>query len=134
MRLPGLGTTPIALAALATAMPTRIAVAQAPRLTVTGVVYDSIAHAPLAEANVQLIRADSSGADRRAFFATSDARGRFELDSVPPGTYLAGFFHPVLDSLGLQVPGRRVELRDGSPRVDFAIPSPARVAETICGA
>lgn len=100
---------------------------------VTGVVRDSIGARPLADALVQLLRADSGGTGPRSFFARTDARGAFRMDSVEPGAYLAGFFHPALDSLGLQVAPRRIVV-DGTTRVDLAIPSAATVTRTLCAA
>src|SRR5438552_2559346 len=67
--------------------------------TITGVVHDSIGRRPLADATVQLV-----GADRGRRFGRStisDSLGRFQLDSVTAGRYSLGFFHPVLESLGI---------------------------------
>jgi hypothetical protein len=105
---------------------------RAPGASVNGVVYDSIARLPLRGAIVQLMSADSlrhfSGA------TASDSLGRFAFDSVPDGRYLLGFFHPMLDSLGLQPTLREVSVSGSrAMRADLAIPSPARLRTTICG-
>ncbi len=98
---------------------------------VSGVVRDSLTDRPLAHAIVQLV--DSAGEGART--ATSDTLGRFTLDDVPEGHYLLGFFHPVLDSLGIEAPARTVHVERGQAvRVDLAIPSAARVRRAICSA
>lgn len=83
---------------------------RAPGASITGIVYDSIAGAPLAGANVQLAAADSLG--RFSGGAVSDSLGRFAIDGVPNGRYLIGFLHPMLDSLGLQPTLRAVTVVD----------------------
>jgi len=113
----------------------RLADAQAgeqPGTTVSGVVRDSIARTPLVGAVVQLVAVDSAVRVGRS--ALSDSLGRFTLTDVPAGRYTLGFFHPMLDSLGLEPPTREV-LVDGRQPVaaDLAIPSPARLRAAICG-
>ena len=99
---------------------------------VSGVVYDSIARAPLAGATVQLLGADLPG--RVVLIRTSDAAGRFAFDSVPDGQYSLGFFHPRLDSLGIEPGPQNVVVAGRSVRADLAVPSPARLRATLCGA
>src|SRR5438034_11453535 len=70
--------------------------------TVTGIVHDSISRIPLSGATVQLVAADR--ARRFARTTISDSLGRYTLDSVPAGRYSIGFFHPVLESLGIEPP------------------------------
>ena len=117
----------------------RLAAAQAtdttrpPAAQVGGVVYDSIARAPLAGAMVQLVTADNPASFSRA--TSSDARGRFTFDAVPEGRYTLGFFHPMLDSLGIEPPERELAIHgERSVHVDLAIPSPERLQLAICGA
>ena len=99
---------------------------------VSGVVTDSIAHKPLAGATVQLV-ADNFTSFART--AVSDSLGRFAVLDVPAGSYKLGFFHPLLDSLGVDAPLRGVSVNGKEPaRVDLAIPSPARLRAAICGA
>jgi hypothetical protein len=105
---------------------------RAPSTTVSGVVHDSIARIPLAGATVQLV-----ASNRLANFvrtAVSDSLGRFTLRDVPAGRFMLGFFHPSLDSLGVDAPLREVDV-DGNRRVrvDLATPSPARLRAAICG-
>lgn len=101
------------------------------RVTVSGTVYDSMAVAPLAGATVQLV----SAGDRSAFARTviADPLGRYTIRDVPSGRYVAGFFHPVLDSLGVKVPAREVRVEGSDVRADLAIPSAAALRTAICG-
>lgn len=103
----------------------------APRVSVSGIVYDSVALAPLAGATVQLV----SSRDRASFARTaiSDSLGRYTIGGVPSGQYVAGFFHPVLDSLGVSVPAREVRVDRTDVRADLAIPSPKVLRAAICG-
>ncbi|MEK7240148.1 MAG: carboxypeptidase regulatory-like domain-containing protein [Gemmatimonadota bacterium] len=105
---------------------------RAPGATVSGVVRDSIARTPLAGAWVQLVAADS--ATRFARTVASDSLGRFTFADVPDGRYVLGFFHPLLDSLAVDLPPRDVLVsRHRSVRADLATPSPARLRVAICG-
>lgn len=98
---------------------------------VAGVVFDSIAGAPLAGAQVQLV---DTAERRRSYTAASDSAGRFRIGGVLPGGYLAGFFHPALDALGLESPLRLVAVSPGATtEVQLAIPGASRVAAVICG-
>jgi hypothetical protein len=98
---------------------------------VSGTVYDSISGTNLAGAMVQLVAAG----DGAAFSATvvSDSAGHFAFADVPNGRYTIGFFHPLLDSLGVTAPLREVlvagQLRE---HVDLSIPGPARLRSAIC--
>lgn len=101
--------------------------------TVSGVVRDSLAGTPLAAAMVQLVGA--GGATRFGESAVTDSLGRYLIAGVPDGRYTLGFFHPMLDSLGVASPLRGVVVEGGRPaRADLAIPSPARLRAAICGA
>lgn len=100
---------------------------------VSGIVRDSIAAAPLAGAMVQLVAADSQARGGR--MAVADSVGRYMLADVPAGRYTLGFFHPMLDSLGLEPPLQEVLVASHAPiRVDLGIPSPARLRAAICAA
>lgn len=100
--------------------------------SITGLVHDSIARAPLVGAEVQLVSADNPA--MLGHTATSDSLGRFTLNNVPKGRYALGFLHPMLDSLGVDVPLREVFVDDNrSVRADLAIPSGARLRAAICG-
>ncbi|MEO8622169.1 MAG: carboxypeptidase regulatory-like domain-containing protein [bacterium] len=109
----------------------RLVTAQTPAATVNGVVYDSIAHTPIGAATVQLVAADNPSRFSRSVAA--DSLGRFSFDSVPDGRYMLGFFHPMLDSLGLEPTLRSVSVDGHRPvRTDLSIPSAARFRAAIC--
>ena len=99
-------------------------------LPMGGVVWDSVAGAPLAEALVQLV----AERDRATTLtARSDSLGRWRIPAVTPGRYLAGFLHPTLDVLGLEPPVYLVEVRpDTAARLDFGTPGAAQVRTTLC--
>lgn len=100
--------------------------------TISGVVRDSIARAPLAGAVVQLVAADNPAQLDRS--AVSDSLGRFTLNDVPEGRHKIGFIHPMLDSLGVDAPLREVFVNgDKEVRADLAIPSAQRIRKAICG-
>lgn len=106
--------------------------ARAPGATVSGFIHDSVAGAPLAGATVQLVGSDSLA----GFVATgvSDSLGWFALHDVPEGRFLLGFFHAMLDSLGLAAPARAINVSGRAPvRADLAIPPAARLHSAICG-
>jgi len=96
--------------------------------TVVGTVTDSIGHHPVAGALVQLA---ASGSFARS--TTSDSLGAYRIDSVPPGTYLLGFFHPTLDSLGIDLSPKPVTVVGaGEQRIDLAIPPAQKIASQLC--
>ena len=100
--------------------------------TITGIVFDSLSGSPLAGAEVQLVAADNPSLLGRS--ATSDFLGRYTLADVPPARYALGFLHPMLDSLGVDVPPREVIVASGQKlEVDIGLPSPSRLRTAICG-
>src|SRR5205085_11319658 len=59
--------------------------------------------------------------------------GLFRIDSLPPGSYLVMLSHPLLDTLGISLPPRRVVLTAGqTTMVDMAVPSSARLVSILC--
>lgn len=129
----------VVVAMIAAPLP-RISVAQTPvgrvdpPATISGVVFDSIAHKPLGAARVELVNADSLSAPTKTI--ETDSVGRFHFDSVPAGRYLIGFTHPMLDSIGVERAPRAVTVGEVSRRVivDLAIPSPRSLRLALCGA
>ena len=102
------------------------------RGSISGVVVDSVASRPLQGATVQLVVFDQTTMFTRT--TVSDSLGRFAIDRLPDGHYVLGFFHPMLDSLGLDSPAREVFIRDAVPqRIDLAIPSAERLRWAVCG-
>ena len=115
----------------------RPALGQAPRsdeqasARVSGVVYDSIAGGPIPGVMVHFVGASENIAGRD-WSARSDDAGRYVLESLPPGRYIAGFFHAAVDTLGVEMPARTIEIREGEQRVPLATPSMATLLGTIC--
>jgi hypothetical protein len=101
------------------------------RATVAGVARDSIGNAPLAGATIQLVPSD--GRSTGALTTTADSLGRYAIDGVPDGRYMLGFFHPMLDSLGLESPLREVTVVGLPVRADVSTPSALRLRTAICG-
>lgn len=103
----------------------------APVARLSGVVFDSLSARPLDGATVQLVQLP--GATRAWSFRT-EAGGAFAFDSVSPGEYLLGFYHPLLDSLALAGPLSRVTVRvSGEIRALLATPSPGSLVRQLCG-
>jgi len=92
---------------------------------IEGVVFDSTAAAPLADAAVFLW-----GTSHRA---VSDEEGRYVLADVPPGTYTLLFYHARLGELGISAGPRPVSVRASEiTDVDLAIPSWFTVVISQC--
>ena len=108
---------------------------------IDGTVYDSLAKRPLAGAQVWLLPVEPPAvvadglAPRGGRLAaipvadTADAEGRFSLPPVPAGTYVLGFEHPAIDTIGV-VPARfDIRLRPGARVLgDLSVPSLATLS------
>lgn len=105
---------------------------RASRAIVRGFVHDSLAHAPLAGAIIQLVHAsDPNGVVRTAM---SDSTGMFLLKDVPEGFFVIGFFHPILDSLGVEPLLHKLYIYGTKPvQADLGIPGPSQFRSAICG-
>ena len=67
------------------------------------------------------------------FSVTTDDRGRYRLDSLLAGRYSVGLSHPILDSLELTLPPRRIEIGEGQhARLELSLPSGAALREMNC--
>lgn len=118
-----------ALLLAAVALPARILSAQA---ALRGVVFDSLAKAPLKGALVQLVGSEPASTFGRT--VVSNALGQFELLDVPAGAYTLGFHHPMLDSLGMEPIARAVTIGAERQReANLAIPSADVLRAAICG-
>jgi hypothetical protein len=102
--------------------------------TVSGTVFDSTARVMLDGAVVQLFRADDPAAPA-AHTARTDSTGRFAIEGVHAGRYLAGFLHPLLDSLDVELPPHPLDVAAGATivRLPLAVPSAATIALSLCG-
>lgn len=126
--------------ALLSLVATRPAAAQSSRPSnatpggsISGVVRDSLARGPLAGAWVQFVDASREATVARTVL--TDSLGRFSFDGVPNGRYTIGFFHALLDSLGVEPLLRQVTVSRGrAARIELATPSPARLRAAICSA
>ena len=103
---------------------------RAPTGKVVGVVYDSISHAALSGAVVQLVSQRST----LRLTVSTDSTGRYSFPAVEHGTFLLGFYHAKLDSLGVEAPTSTIDVRDDEVHaIDLAVPSLATVLRTACG-
>jgi hypothetical protein len=63
----------------------------------------------------------------------TDSLGKFEIDSLMPGTYQVGVFHPLLDSLGIALATKPFHIGpDSSSFILLAVPSAATIVHGIC--
>jgi hypothetical protein len=95
-----------------------------PAQPLRGVVFDSLANAPLAEATVRVVGASA--------FAKTDSTGRFRFDRVMAGAVELAVEHPMLDSIGLYELTSRVN-HDGQREHTLGVPSFATISRAICG-
>src|SRR6187402_2603477 len=117
-----------AVAAIAAAAP-RLASAQAAGFYgVAGSVIDSIHGViPLVGATVKIGSTNRQG--------VTDAAGRFQIDSIPPGPHTLTVTHPLLDTLNVSITTRAVEFPAGnSLAVELAVPSATTVIAIHCPA
>jgi len=105
-----------------------------PSARVTGTVYDSMAMRPLHGAVVQLALVPSPGAIATVRSVVTDSLGQFDFPTVSAGTYLLGYQHVAVDSLGLHGPLQRIDVRTASTvRAPMAVPSMRSIIRTVCG-
>lgn len=100
---------------------------------VAGMVYDSSAHSALADASVEF--ADATHPERQPFSVRSDSAGGFSVSELPTGRYLATFFHPRLEEIGLLAPTYVVTVPSAAGTwIDLGIPSGTRIHDLYCPA
>ena len=103
----------------------------ADRFAVQGLVFDSVANAPLAGAAVQVAMRGSASAPRTA---TTDSNGLYRVSGLPAGQYVIGFYHDALTVLGIDAPTTGIELAtDTLVKVNLAIPSSRSIRTLRCG-
>jgi hypothetical protein len=93
---------------------------------IVGIVIDSLHKSGLEGAEVIISGLASP--------VTTDSLGRFTVDSLVPGTYQVGVFHPLIESLGLTLASKPFTIgRDSTGVVNLAIPSVTTLASRYCG-
>jgi Carboxypeptidase regulatory-like domain len=109
-----------------TAPKTAPGTAPSPFGAITGIVVDSLHGRPLAGAQISVEGLNTLG--------MTDSAGRFRIDSVPPGKYRIGVFHPLLDSLALSIASPQLRVAaDSTLSVIFATPSAVTFIGLVCG-
>ena len=93
---------------------------------IAGVVVDSLDGRYLSNADVVI---DGT----RETTLETDSLGKFEIDSLAPGTYQVGVFHPLLDTLGIVLATQPFHIGpDSSSFVLLAVPSAATIIRGTC--
>jgi len=95
-----------------------------PPMVLTGTVLDSASGAPVAGARVRL--AGTALAD------SADARGRFRITGVLPGSYTIDVQTASLDSVRASYPAP-LEVTDAATALDVRVPTAAQIVSTVCG-
>jgi len=96
-----------------------------PRARLSGVVIDSVNGRYLAGAEVVVQGANIS--------LITDSTGKFNVDSLAPGTYQVGVFHPLLDTLGVSLATEPFHLGpDSASFIALAIPSAGTLIKRAC--
>lgn len=92
---------------------------------ILGAVLDSLNGGVLAGADILVEGAKAS--------TKTDSLGKFEFDSLPPGTFRLGVFHPRLDTLGLSIVTRPFHVGpDSTSIVVMFVPSAAAIVHAKC--
>jgi uncharacterized protein (DUF2141 family) len=92
---------------------------------IAGVVLDSLNGRFLTGADVMI-----EGAKKTL---VTDSVGKFRIDSLPPGTYQVGVFHPLLDTLGLTIATKPFHVGpDSATFIVLAVPSAATIIHREC--
>ena len=119
----------LTLIAFAIAIPLTFSLAQnggARNSRIVGVVADSVDGMPLQGAEVI-----ASGVTTTV---KTDPLGRFTIDSLAPGTYQVGVFHPLLESLGITLATKPFVIGpDSAGVVTLAVPSVPTLVRRYCG-
>ena len=92
---------------------------------IVGVVMDSLHGGYLSGAEVVIEGAKAT--------VSTDARGKFSIDGLAPGTYQVGVFHPLLDTLGISLATQPFHVgADSSSAVFLSVPSAATIIRREC--
>ena len=92
---------------------------------ISGVVIDSLNGRYLSGADVIIQGAKAS--------LVTDSLGKFKIDSLTPGTYQVGVFHPMLDTLGISLATSPFHIgADSSSFIVLAVPSAQTIIRNAC--
>jgi len=92
---------------------------------IVGMVIDSLNGGYLSGADVVIEGAKAT--------VVTDSLGKFRIDSLPPGTYQVGVFHPLLDTLGISLGTQPFHVgADSAISVLLAVPSAATIIRAAC--
>ena len=98
---------------------------------IEGTVTDSVHARPLG--GVRVVAVDAAAPATMPGSASTDARGHFNIDSLPPGRYMVGFESPLLDSLEIALPPREATVTSGAvASVELALPPAAKLRAAVC--
>jgi len=125
--------TVVCMAAAALVGPRAVTAQNAGRAVVAGAVYDSLSAGPLAGADVILVRDGDTASVQRE--ARTGSTGKYKFENVVSGEYLLRVRHPLLDSLGVGIPARRIQVSSaGAPvaPVNFAVPGGRSIHDAFC--
>jgi hypothetical protein len=92
---------------------------------VRGFAFDSLRNEPLRNAFVTI--------DGVTNAATTDARGRFEIDGVLPGAHTVSLQHPRLDTLGIASVTAKANVEGADGEIRIAVPSYQTFWRRVCG-
>jgi uncharacterized protein (DUF2141 family) len=114
-----------ALAAQKTTASTKPAGSKTGKAQIVGVVVDSLNGRYLSDADVVIEGTKAT--------LETDSLGKFKIDSLAPGTYQVGVFHPLLDTLGISLATKPFHIGpDSSSFVLLAVPSAATIIRAAC--
>jgi hypothetical protein len=92
---------------------------------ISGLVVDSLNGRYLSGADVIIDGAKAT--------LVTDSLGKFKIDSLPPGTYQVGVFHPLLDTLGISLATKPFHVGpDSATYIVLAVPSAGTIIRGSC--
>src|SRR6478672_3994123 len=98
---------------------------------VHGTIRETMRPRSVRDASITLARLDPEPSV--SFGAKPDAKGHYQIDSLPAGRYMSQLSHQVLDSLELALPAEEVFVIAGKTlEVPFNLPSGAALREAVC--
>jgi hypothetical protein len=113
------------LGAQNTTAPISLGASRTGRAQIVGVVVDSVNGRYLSGADI-LIEAGKVALQ-------TDSLGRFNVDSLPPGIYQVGVYHPLLDTLGIALLTQPFHIGpDSASVVLIAVPSASTLIRRSC--